>query len=111
MSGRSSARTRFAIAGLRIRQRLTILVYSSRPWAATNKVDGMPRGAFEMLKVLPHFISTNNSKNGEYDMADGIGDVRPSQVITTFGPGAMVDLPTRSVLIGGLERWNTRGQA
>ena len=31
---------------------------------------------------------------------------RQSQLITTFGPGAMVDLPTRSVLIGGLERWH-----
>ncbi len=31
-----------------------------------------------------------------------------SQLITTFGPGAMVDLPTRSVLIGGLERWDMR---
>ena len=30
---------------------------------------------------------------------------RRSQLITTFGPGAMVDLPTRSVLIGGLDRW------
>lgn len=30
---------------------------------------------------------------------------RQSQLITTFGPGAMVDLPTRSVLIGGLDRW------
>jgi hypothetical protein len=30
---------------------------------------------------------------------------RVSQLITTFGPGAMVDLPTRSVVIGGLERW------
>lgn len=33
---------------------------------------------------------------------------RLSQLITTFGPGAMVDLPTRSVLIGGLERWDMR---
>jgi hypothetical protein len=30
---------------------------------------------------------------------------RVSQLITTFGPGAMVDLPTRSVIIGGLDRW------
>lgn len=30
---------------------------------------------------------------------------RQSQLITTFGPGAMVDLPQRSVLIGGLDRW------
>jgi hypothetical protein len=34
---------------------------------------------------------------------------RLSQVVSTFGPGAMVDLPTRSVVIGGLERWEMRG--
>jgi hypothetical protein len=33
---------------------------------------------------------------------------RLSQVISTFGPGAMVDLPTRSVVIGGLELWDMR---
>ena len=34
---------------------------------------------------------------------------RLSQVVSTFGPGAMVDLPTRSVIIGGLELWDMRG--
>jgi len=33
------------------------------------------------------------------------GELRQSQVVTTFGPGAMVDLPNHSVLIGGLESW------
>ena len=33
------------------------------------------------------------------------GELRQSQVLTTFGPGAMVDLPKHSVLIGGLEFW------
>ena len=33
------------------------------------------------------------------------GELRQSQVLTTFGPGAMVDLPNHSVLIGGLEGW------
>ena len=33
---------------------------------------------------------------------------RLSQFITTFGPGSMLDLPTRSVLMGGLERWQMR---
>lgn len=33
------------------------------------------------------------------------GELRQSQVLTTFGPGAMVDLPNHSVLIGGLESW------
>ena len=32
-------------------------------------------------------------------------ELRLSQVITTYGPGAMVDLPTRSVIVGGLDRW------
>lgn len=35
-------------------------------------------------------------------------ELRLSQLITTFGPGAMVDLPTRSVIVGGLDRWNMR---
>lgn len=34
--------------------------------------------------------------------------LRPSQLITAFGPGAMVDLPTRSVVIGGLDLWHMR---
>lgn len=36
-----------------------------------------------------------------------IGDVRPSQVITTFGPGAIVDLETLSVIVAGTDRWPT----
>lgn len=34
-----------------------------------------------------------------------IGDVRPSQVITTFGPGAIVDLQTMSVVVAGIDEW------
>ncbi len=34
------------------------------------------------------------------------GELRQSQLITTFGPGAMVDLPNHSVLVGGLETWS-----
>lgn len=34
--------------------------------------------------------------------------LRPSQLVTTFGPGAMVDLPTRSVILGGLDLWHMR---
>ena len=33
------------------------------------------------------------------------GQIRQSQLITTFGPGAMLDLPNYSVLIGGLDYW------
>lgn len=31
--------------------------------------------------------------------------IRASQLITTFGPGSMVDLPRDSVIVGGLEGW------
>ena len=33
------------------------------------------------------------------------GQIRRSQIITTFGPGSMLDLPNHSVLIGGLDHW------
>ena len=33
------------------------------------------------------------------------GEIRSSQVLSTFGPGSMVDLPNHSVLIGGLNHW------
>ena len=36
---------------------------------------------------------------------------RVSQLITTFGPGAMIDLPTRSVIVRGLEGWDVGGDA
>src|SRR5262249_12532619 len=36
--------------------------------------------------------------------------IRQSQVVTTFGPGAMVDLPNYSVIIGGLNQWTKVGR-
>ena len=32
--------------------------------------------------------------------------LRLSQIVGLFGPGAMVDLPDRSVVVGGLDRWS-----
>lgn len=34
------------------------------------------------------------------------GQIRQSQMVTTFGPGSMVDLPDHSVIIGGLDHWS-----
>jgi hypothetical protein len=34
------------------------------------------------------------------------GEVRQSQLITTFGPGALLDLPKHSVIVGGLDFWS-----
>lgn len=33
------------------------------------------------------------------------GQIRQSQVITTYGPGALIDLPRYSAIVGGLEQW------
>lgn len=38
------------------------------------------------------------------------GQVRQSQVITTFGPGALVDLPNYAAIVGGLENWTGVGR-
>ncbi|MBR8834208.1 MAG: DUF1998 domain-containing protein [Stigonema ocellatum SAG 48.90 = DSM 106950] len=34
------------------------------------------------------------------------GEIRQSQILSTFGPGSMVDLPDYSILIGGLNHWH-----
>ena len=33
-------------------------------------------------------------------------ELRRSQLVTTFGPGAMIDLPDESVIVAGLEHWH-----
>jgi len=35
-----------------------------------------------------------------------VGQVRPSQLLWTYGPGALVDLPNLSVVVMGLDRWD-----
>lgn len=39
------------------------------------------------------------------------GQLRQSQLITTFGPGAMLDLPNHSVLVGGLDFWSPQSES
>lgn len=38
-------------------------------------------------------------------MARGIGALRRSQIVMSFGPGATIDLPDDSVIVGGLDWW------
>jgi hypothetical protein len=38
------------------------------------------------------------------------GQVRQSQVVTSYGPGAMIDLPNHAVIVGGLEGWGDPGR-
>ena len=35
----------------------------------------------------------------------GVGSLRRGQVVTSFGPGATIDLPDISVIVGGLDWW------
>jgi len=37
------------------------------------------------------------------------GQIRCGQVITTYGPGALIDLPKHSAIVGGLETWPQTG--
>ena len=41
--------------------------------------------------------------------SNGRAQLRRSQVITTYGPGALLDLPRHSVVVGGIDRWRTPG--
>jgi hypothetical protein len=34
-----------------------------------------------------------------------VGEVRPSQLLWTYGPGALIDLPSLSVVTMGIDRW------
>lgn len=38
------------------------------------------------------------------------GQIRQSQLVTTFGPGSMADLPNHSVLVAGLDFWSPGGE-
>ncbi len=39
------------------------------------------------------------------DTNAAVGDVRPSQIITSYGPGALVDLKTISIIVAGIDDW------
>ena len=45
------------------------------------------------------------SKRSQAKNIPPTGELRQSQILTTFGPGSMVDLPNHAVLIGGLDHW------
>ena len=34
-----------------------------------------------------------------------VGEIRPSQLLWTYGPGALIDLPNLSVVTMGIDRW------
>ena len=36
--------------------------------------------------------------------------IRQSQMVTTYGPGAMIDLPKHSVIVSGLQGWSRQNR-
>src|SRR5438132_2931673 len=58
-----------------------------------------------MVSTLKRMVMSRASKSRRPH-----GQVRQSQVISTFGPGAMMDLPKHSVLVAGLEYWTPGGE-
>ncbi|HEX7096691.1 MAG TPA: hypothetical protein VF183_12475, partial [Acidimicrobiales bacterium] len=50
------------------------------------------------------------TRSGTYDGPLRVGTIRPSQAIHSYGVGALVDLPGLSVIVGGLDRWDTTRQ-
>jgi hypothetical protein len=49
--------------------------------------------------------TVNSQQSTKINMKIPSGQIRQSQILTTFGPGAMVDLPKDSIIIGGLNHW------
>lgn len=50
------------------------------------------------------------SRNSETRRESKVGEVRPSQLMFSYGVGAIVDLPYLSVLVMGLDDWRTNGE-
>ena len=47
-------------------------------------------------------MSSNKNTSG----ITPIGEVRPSQLLWTYGPGALIDMPSLSVVTQGIDRWD-----
>lgn len=50
------------------------------------------------------------STKSTYDGPLRVGTIRPSQAIHSYGVGSLIDLPNLSVMVGGLDRWDTTRQ-
>ena len=46
------------------------------------------------------------SRSGSTYQSRRVGSVRPSQMIHTYGPGAVMDLPQLSVVLSGIDGWD-----
>ncbi len=68
------------------------------PVAARRRISGEPLHPGSCRRRIPLMARSRSSSTPT-------GSVRRSQVITTYGPGALVDLPSDSAIVGGLDYW------
>src|SRR5688500_2435563 len=58
-------------------------------------------------RSLVWFTSWDFMANRRDGRPRAFGELRPSQIITTFGPGSVVDLRNASVIMAGTDYWTT----
>ena len=78
-----------------------------------DKVEGEHRRKFRANRSLRDveeevrldLVSDRPTRSGKYDERLRVGSVRSSQMVTTYGPGSLIDLPSSSVIVAGLDTW------
>ena len=86
------------------------------PAIATQEVpcQSVHAGCRAEREPLAADVGQRGSRGGRDMSRKGVakphGQIRQSQIITTFGPGAMLDLPKHSVLVAGLDHWRGSGE-
>ena len=50
------------------------------------------------------------TSSGTYTGPKRVGAIRPSQAVHSYGVGSLIDLPNLSVMVSGLDRWDTTRQ-
>ncbi len=56
------------------------------------------------FKIKPKADNENNSAKKYFKIA---GEIRKSQSITTYGPGALIDFPRMSGIVDGIDNWES----
>src|SRR5579872_1287564 len=108
MSGGGSGRTAFGTAGghpipIKFQLRTYCCAFRMEDGSAT----GQRRNRSEKSRSLVLFASWASMAH-RARTSPVFGELRPSQIITTFGPGSVVDLRNVSVIVGGTDFWVTQ---
>ena len=62
------------------------------------------------VALLPRFVPPNGRDDQDQGAWTTISPLRQSQLVTTYGPGAMIDLPWFAAVLSGLDFWD-KGRA